>query len=55
MGVLIEAARARGIKYMNGDFLSENTRMIRFVTTLGFVLSAHPEDAGLKRGVLALD
>ena len=55
MGVLIEAARTRGLKYMNGDFLSENTRMIRFVTSLGFVLSAHPEDAGLKRGVLALD
>ena len=55
MGVLIEAARSSGLKYMNGDFLAENARMIRFVTSLGFVLSAHPEDSGLKRGVLVLD
>jgi hypothetical protein len=29
--------------------------MIEFVTRLGFVLSTHPEDPGLKRGVLALN
>jgi acetyltransferase len=55
MGVLIDAARASGLKYMNGDFLAENTRMLRFVGSLGFVLSPHPEDSGLKRGVLVLD
>ena len=54
MGVLIDTASSRGIKYMNGDFLGENTRMIAFVSSLGFVLSPHPEDPGLKRGVLAL-
>ena len=54
MGVIIETARARGIKFMNGDFLAENHRMIAFVTSLGFVLSPHPDDPGLKRGVLAL-
>jgi acetyltransferase len=55
MSVLIDAARNRGLKYMNGDFLAENTRMLRFVASLGFVLSAHPEDSGLRRGVLVLD
>ncbi|HTY04326.1 MAG TPA: bifunctional acetate--CoA ligase family protein/GNAT family N-acetyltransferase [Rhodocyclaceae bacterium] len=55
MGVLIDAARARGLKYMNGDFLAENSRMLRFVAGMGFVLSPHPEDSGLKRGVLVLD
>ncbi|MBL8491239.1 MAG: GNAT family N-acetyltransferase, partial [Rhodocyclaceae bacterium] len=55
MGILIEAARSRGLKYMNGDFLTENTRMLKFVASLGFVLSAHPEDPGLKRGVLVLN
>jgi acetyltransferase len=55
MGVLIDTARSRGLKYMNGDFLAENTRMLRFVASLGFVLSPHPEDSGLKRGVLVLD
>ncbi|MCX8086161.1 MAG: bifunctional acetate--CoA ligase family protein/GNAT family N-acetyltransferase [Rhodocyclaceae bacterium] len=55
MGVLIETARERGLKFMNGDFLAENRRMIQFVTSLGFVLSPHPDDPGLKRGVLALN
>jgi acetyltransferase len=55
MGILIETARSRGLLYMNGDFLAENTRMLKFVASLGFILSAHPEDPGLKRGVLVLD
>jgi len=55
MGVIIETARSRGLKYMNGDFLAENSRMIAFVTSLGFVLSPHPDDPGLKRGVLVLN
>lgn len=55
MGVLIDTARSRGLKYMNGDFLSENARMLKFVATLGFTMSPHPEDPGLKRGVLVLD
>jgi len=55
MGILIDTARSRGLKYMNGDFLAENTRMIQFVASLGFVLSPHPEDPGLKRGVLTLN
>ncbi|MCX7177842.1 MAG: bifunctional acetate--CoA ligase family protein/GNAT family N-acetyltransferase, partial [Proteobacteria bacterium] len=55
IGVLIEAARTHGgLKYMYGEFLSENRRMIKFVTDVGFVLSPHPEDPGLKRGVLEL-
>ena len=55
MGVIIDTARSRGVKYMNGDFLAENRRMIQFVTSLGFVLSPHPEDSGLKRGVLVMN
>jgi acetyltransferase len=56
MELLIETARDEaGLKYMYGEFLAENQRMIKFVTGLGFVLSIHPEDAGLKRGVLVLN
>jgi len=56
MEVLIDTARNEaGLKYMYGEFLAENQRMIKFVTGLGFVLSIHPEDAGLKRGVLVLN
>ncbi len=55
MGILIETASSRGLKYMNGDFLAENSRMIAFVASLGFVISQHPDDPGLKRGVLTLN
>ena len=55
MSVLIDTARSRGMKFMTGDFLAENRRMIKFVSGLGFVLSQHPEDPGLKRGVLVLN
>ncbi|MFA7269536.1 MAG: bifunctional acetate--CoA ligase family protein/GNAT family N-acetyltransferase [Sterolibacterium sp.] len=55
ISVLIDAARTHGnLKYMHGEFLSTNRRMIKFVSELGFILSAHPDDPGLKRGVLEL-
>jgi acetyltransferase len=55
MGTLIDTARSAGLRYMHGDFLSENTRMLAFVASLGFVLSTHPDDPGLKRGMLVLN
>ena len=55
MGIIIEAARNAGLRYMNGEFLAENSRMIRFVQSLGFVISVHPDDSGLKLGVLTLN
>ncbi len=55
MGILIDTARGAGLSYMHGDFLSDNKRMLAFVASLGFVLSAHPEDHGLKRGVMVLN
>ncbi len=54
MSVLIETAQDRGLKYMNGIFLSDNDRMLKFVQNLGFVLSNDPEDNSIKHGVLAL-
>ena len=54
MGVLIETAKNRGLHYMNGVFLSNNERMLKFVQGLGFVLSNDPEDSTVKLGVLAL-
>ena len=55
MTAIVDTARARGLKFMNGDFLAENRRMLKFVVNLGFVLTAHPEDPGLKSGVLKLN
>jgi acetyltransferase len=54
MGVLIETARNRGLNYMNGVFLANNDRMLRFVQSLGFVLSNDPDDSTVKLGVLPL-
>ncbi|APR05466.1 bifunctional acetate--CoA ligase family protein/GNAT family N-acetyltransferase [Thauera chlorobenzoica] len=54
MGVLIETARSRGISYMNGVFLANNERMLKFVHKLGFVISNDPEDSSVKLGVLSL-
>lgn len=52
---LITAAKQHGFKTMVGEFLAENSPMLEFVASLGFVLSAHPHDHGLKRGVLRLN
>ncbi|HRP94862.1 MAG TPA: bifunctional acetate--CoA ligase family protein/GNAT family N-acetyltransferase [Rhodocyclaceae bacterium] len=54
MSVLIEAARNKGLAYMNGVFLANNERMLRFVQGLGFVLRNDPDDSTVKVGVLAL-
>ncbi len=54
MSALIDCARNNGLSSMNGDILAENSHMLHFVTGLGFSLSAHPEDPGLRRAVLAL-
>ncbi len=54
MGILIETARNKGLAYMNGVFLANNDRMLRFVQSLGFVLSNDPEDNSVKLGTLAL-
>ena len=54
MGALIDCARSNGLVAINGDILAENSNMLRFVTGLGFTLSAHPDDAGLRRAVLEL-
>lgn len=54
MGALIEAARAKGLSYMVGHVLANNERMLRLVTSLGFVVSASAEDPTVKRVTLAL-
>jgi acetyltransferase len=54
MGVLIETARNRGLQAMTGIFLSNNDRMLKFVSSLGFVLTNDPEDNTIKHGVLPL-
>jgi acetyltransferase len=54
MTQLIKAASDRGLKLMKGVFLSSNARMLRFVQSLGFVISTDPDDPSMRNGTLDL-
>ena len=54
MGGLIDTARTRGLKTMEGLVLSENANMLALVSTLGFVITAVEGDATVKRVVKSL-
>ena len=43
-----------GLNAMTGIFLSNNDRMLKFVSSLGFILSNDPEDNTIKHGILTL-
>ena len=48
MRELIQAARERGVKQMEGFVLAGNTAMLDLARRLGFTVSADPHDATLK-------
>jgi acetyltransferase len=48
MTQLMEAAKARGIKTMEGEILTNNTNMLSLVRHLGFTIRTSPEDPGIK-------
>lgn len=48
MQVLFVAARAAGLAVMEGEVLAGNRSMLQFMKRLGFEISPHPEDEGLK-------
>lgn len=54
MAALMEAARRRGVKTMEGLVLATNTRMLKFARQLGFALHHVPEDAETVRVVRLL-
>jgi acetyltransferase len=51
---LIEVARDKGLKVMEGEVLAVNAGMIDLATGLGFTVQPHKEDAGLKQMVKTL-
>jgi len=53
--LLIEVARARGLRAMVGHVLAGNQGMLTLCSRLGFRISEHPEDAALMRATLVLD
>jgi acetyltransferase len=55
MQLLIEAARRRGLKKMIGEVLSSNSKMLHFVSGLGFHAAMDAQDAKQMRVTMNLD
>jgi acetyltransferase len=49
MGSLIDAARSKGLKTMEGEVLVSNHNMLKLVATLGFTIASSREDPSIKR------
>ncbi len=49
MDVLMDVARSRGLKVMEGEVLGTNRTMLKLVESLGFRIEVHPEDDSLRR------
>ena len=54
-GRLIEVARWRKLRTMEGHILAGNQPMLGLCKKLGFEISDHPEDPAMKRATLVLD
>jgi acetyltransferase len=51
---LLDAARAKGLKRMEGEVLAANQAMLRLVAGLGFTIADNPEDPAGKRVIKPL-
>jgi acetyltransferase len=54
MSALMDAARAQGIKRMEGEVMQGNHAMLKLTQSLGFDSEIHPEDVGVRRVVRVL-
>ena len=54
MTALIEAARQRGIKRMEGEILADNHNMLKLTENLGFSLQANSDDPGIRDAIKLL-
>ena len=48
MSALIDAARQRGIRIMDGEILANNHNMLALTGNLGFSIHTHADDSGIK-------
>ncbi|MBU6270228.1 MAG: GNAT family N-acetyltransferase [Betaproteobacteria bacterium] len=55
MRAIIDAARARGLRRIEGHVLAVNTRMLGLLRHLGFQIRTDPDDVALREVWLALD
>jgi acetyltransferase len=54
MQILMEIARDRGLEYMEGQVLSNNTRMLKLMGSLHFGIGQNPEDSSIKQVTIKL-
>jgi len=54
MTALMDVARAKGLKRMEGEVLGSNEAMLRLVDNLGFSIEVHPDDPVVRRITKAL-
>ncbi len=55
LSMLIDSARAHGIRRIVGEVLAMNTPMLRLTASLGFRIERHPDGAELRRVTLDLN
>jgi acetyltransferase len=48
MNVLMDVARTKGVKVLEGEVLKANSKMLHLVEGLGFRIEPHPEDNSIK-------
>jgi acetyltransferase len=51
---IIDAARAKGLSEIDGLILSNNSNMLRLMTSLGFAIGPFPEDPDFRLATMAL-
>jgi acetyltransferase len=49
MDVLMDVARGRGLRFIEGEVLKSNRPMLKLVGSLGFRIEPHPEDEAVRR------
>jgi acetyltransferase len=49
MDVLMDVARAKGLRSIEGEVLKTNRRMLKLAESLGFRVEPHPEDDGIRK------
>jgi len=49
MTALMDVARSKGLKRMEGEVLATNQAMLQLVTSLGFAIATSPDDPAVKR------
>jgi acetyltransferase len=54
MQVLIDCARGKGFTAVVGEVLSDNSKMLNLMSSLGFKILPNPEDNSVKRVVKPL-